>query len=52
MNKKFEGVFPALITPMDSDGNLNESAMRKVIEFNICNPKIQVFFTGPGFESM
>ena len=35
MDKKFEGVYPALITPMDSDGKLNESALRKVIEFNI-----------------
>ena len=35
MNKEFKGVYPALITPMDSDGNLNESALRKVIEFNI-----------------
>ena len=35
MNKEFEGVYPALITPMDSDGILNESALRKVIEFNI-----------------
>ena len=35
MNKEFEGVYPALITPMDSDGNLNESALRKVIKFNI-----------------
>ena len=35
MNKEFKGVYPALITPMDSDGNLNESALRKVIKFNI-----------------
>ena len=35
MDKEFKGVYPALITPMDSDGNLNESALRKVIEFNI-----------------
>ena len=35
MNKEFKGVYPALITPMDSDGKLNESALRKVIEFNI-----------------
>ena len=35
MDKEFFGVYPALITPLDSDGKLNESAMRKVIEFNI-----------------
>ncbi|MBV7334955.1 dihydrodipicolinate synthase family protein [Chloroflexi bacterium TSY] len=32
---KFEGVVPALITPMDRDGRINEDALRKVIEFNI-----------------
>ena len=35
MDKEFKGLYPALITPMDSDGKLNESAMRNVIEFNI-----------------
>ena len=32
---KFEGVFPAVITPMTSEGELNEAAFRKVLEFNI-----------------
>lgn len=31
----FEGVYPALITPMDSNGELNENAFRQLIEFNI-----------------
>ena len=31
----FEGVFPAIISPMTSDGRLNESAFREVMEFNI-----------------
>jgi 4-hydroxy-tetrahydrodipicolinate synthase len=31
----FEGILPAIITPMDSDGNLNEAAFREVMEFNI-----------------
>ena len=31
----FEGIYPALITPMDKDGKLNEKAFRQVIEFNI-----------------
>ncbi len=32
----FEGVFPAIITPMSrSDGKLNEAAFREVMEFNI-----------------
>ena len=32
---EFKGVVPAIITPYDSDGNLNEEAYRKVMEFNI-----------------
>jgi len=31
----FNGVFPAVITPMTPEGKLNEDAFRKVIEFNI-----------------
>ncbi len=32
---KFCGLFPAVITPMTPEGELNESAFRKVLEFNI-----------------
>ncbi|MFQ6039367.1 MAG: dihydrodipicolinate synthase family protein [Candidatus Poribacteria bacterium] len=35
MNNGFQGVFPAVITPMTPEGKLNEDAFRKVIEFNI-----------------
>ena len=31
----FEGVYPALITTMGTDGKLNDKAFRKLIEFNI-----------------
>ena len=31
---EFEGVVPALITPMGPDGELDEEALRRVIEFN------------------
>lgn len=31
----FKGVVPAIITPMTSDGKLNEKAYRQVMEFNI-----------------
>ena len=31
----FQGIFPAVITPMTSDGRFNEAAFRDVIEFNI-----------------
>jgi len=32
---EFRGLFPAIVTPMTADGNLNESAFREVMEFNI-----------------
>ena len=32
---QFEGVYPAIITPMTSEGRLNEEVFRKVMEFNI-----------------
>jgi len=31
----FRGVYPAIITPMTSEGGLNEAAFREVMEFNI-----------------
>ena len=31
----FTGVYPALITPMTAGGELNEAALREVLEFNI-----------------
>ncbi len=31
----FEGILPAIITPMTSDGSFQEDAFRKVMEFNI-----------------
>lgn len=35
MKSEFSGVFPAIITPMSPDRQLNESAFRQVMEFNI-----------------
>ena len=32
---EFRGVFPAIITPMTPDGEVNEAAFREVMEFNI-----------------
>ena len=31
----FEGILPAIITPMKQDGSFNEEAFRRVMEFNI-----------------
>jgi dihydrodipicolinate synthase/N-acetylneuraminate lyase len=33
--KSFNGIFPAIITPMTADDRLNEDAFRQVMEFNI-----------------
>ena len=33
--KSFNGIFPAIITPMTAEGRLNEDAFRQVMEFNI-----------------
>lgn len=33
--EKYTGIFPALITPFKSDGNINEKALEKIIERNI-----------------
>ncbi len=33
--ERFEGILPALITPNDPDGKLNEDVLRKVLEFNL-----------------
>ena len=33
--REFRGVFPAILTPMTSDDQLNEAAFREVMEFNI-----------------
>ena len=35
MQTEFQGLYPAIITPMTADGGLNEDSYRKVMEFNI-----------------
>ena len=32
---EFEGVYPAIITPLDNENNLKEAEFRIVVEFNI-----------------
>ena len=44
---KFEGIFPAIITPMAADGSLNEAAFRQVMEFNI-QAGVQGFWVAGG----
>lgn len=43
----FQGIFPAIITPMTKAGGLHEEAFRKVIEFNI-NAGVDGFWTAGG----
>ena len=31
----YEGIFPAIATPLNGDGSFNEQAFREVMEFNI-----------------
>lgn len=44
---QFEGIFPAIITPMTADGRLNEAAYRQVMEFNI-QAGVQGFWVAGG----
>ena len=44
---EFKGIYPAIITPMTSDGGLNEAAFREVIEFNI-QAGVQGFWVAGG----
>jgi dihydrodipicolinate synthase/N-acetylneuraminate lyase len=43
----FRGIFPAIITPMNADGQLNEAAFRQVMEFNI-QAGVQGFWVAGG----
>ena len=44
---EFRGILPAIITPMNAEGRLNEDAFRKVIEFNI-QAGVHGFWVGGG----
>ena len=44
---QFEGIFPAIITPMTTDGKLNEAVYRQVMEFNI-QAGVQGFWVAGG----
>lgn len=44
---RFEGIFPAIITPMTAQGGLNEEAFRQVMEFNI-QAGVQGFWVAGG----
>ena len=43
----FQGVIPAIITPMTEEGDLNEPALRKLMEFNI-QSGVHGFWTAGG----
>ena len=33
--KKFKGIFPALLTPFDKNGEINEKELKKLVRFNL-----------------
>jgi N-acetylneuraminate lyase len=33
--EKFKGIFPALVTPYDENGEMNEKSLRKIVQLNI-----------------
>ena len=45
-----KGVIPALVTPLDSDGELMEDALRNVIDFTIAGGVHGIFILGSGGE--
>ncbi|MYA06310.1 MAG: dihydrodipicolinate synthase family protein [Caldilineaceae bacterium SB0664_bin_22] len=47
MDSRFTGVVPAIITPLTSEGKLNEDAFRQVMEFNI-EAGVQGFWVAGG----
>ena len=49
---EFRGVFPAIITPMTTEGRLNEAAFREVMEFNIGNGAHGFWVAGGTGESV
>ncbi|MEZ4870383.1 MAG: dihydrodipicolinate synthase family protein [Caldilineaceae bacterium] len=46
-SSKFQGILPAIITPMTADGKLNEAAFRRVMEYNI-RAGVQGFWVAGG----
>lgn len=53
MNKKhFEGIIPALITPYNSNGRVNENALEKLININIAKGVSGFYICGSSGESM
>ncbi len=48
----FEGILPAIVTPMTSDGRFNEEAFRKVMEFNITSGAHGFWIAGGTGESI
>jgi N-acetylneuraminate lyase len=43
--EKFQGIFPALITPYTTEGKINEQALRKIVRMNI-KKRVDGFYVG------
>lgn len=50
--EKFKGIFVALLTPFDDDNKINESSIRKLVEFNIAEGVDGFYVGGSTGESM
>lgn len=45
MNKKFQGIFPALLTPFDKNDNVNEEVLKQVTRYNL-DKGVNGFYVG------
>ena len=45
MNEKFQGIFPALLTPFDENGKVNKKVLEEITEYNI-NKGVDGFYVG------
>ena len=51
MTKPFGGIYPALLTPFTQDNTINESALKRLIEYNIKKGVSGFYVTGSTGEA-
>lgn len=49
--KRFEGIFPALLTPFTKDGSINENELRKLVAYNLKKGVKGFYVTGSTGEA-
>ena len=45
MNNKFQGIFPALLTPFDKNDNVNEAVLKQITRYNL-DKGVNGFYVG------